>query len=237
MSRPDAIRTGAGPKFLLSSLLRCGHCGSSYAIAGREVYACSGHTSGGAALCANDARLARSVVEREVVAGIKVEMRSPTVIMEICKRVRAALRAKAPKAPDNTARIAKLRAEVDNLADAVASGALRASPTLANRLATAEAELQQLQDAAVQAPAKTDITRLLVDLPARAERAVDELELTLSRGDVARAREAIRRQVGTVTVEADERQIRLFSDLGNVAAALLRANGMHASLFGSGGRI
>ncbi len=239
MSKADAIRTGAGPKFLLSSLLRCGHCGSSYAIAGRDVYACSGHTSGGASLCGNDARVGRLVVEHEVVAGIKVEMRSPEVIDEICKRVRAALRAKTPKAPDHAARIAQLKVEVDNLADAVASGALRASPTLAKRLATAEAELQQLETAAVQAPApaKAGVTRLLADLPARAERAVEELEGTLSRGDIARAREEIRRHVGTVTVEADEREIRLFSELGHVAAALLRANGTHASLFGSGGRI
>ena len=231
MSKADAIRTGAGPKFLLSSLLRCGVCGSSYAIAGRNVYACSRHTSGGSALCANDARLNRAVAEREVLTGIKSQMRSPAVIEEICKRVRAALRAKAPKTPDHAARIAQLKAEVDNLADAVASGALRASPALAKRLATAEAELQQLESAAVQAPApaKADVTRLLADLPARAGRAVDELEVTLSRGDVARAREEIRRHVGTVTVEADEREIRLYSELGNVAAALLRANGTHAA--------
>jgi hypothetical protein len=79
---------------------------------------------------------------------------------------------------------------------------------------------------------------LLADLPARAARAVDRLEAMLAAGDLVRAREAIREHVGTVTVEADEREIRLYSDQG-VAVALLRAAGgaSHASIDGSGGRI
>jgi Recombinase zinc beta ribbon domain len=66
-----------GPKFLLWSLMRCGHCGSSYAIAGRDVYTCSDHTNGGNALCRNEARLRRRMAEFELLAGIKRELRSP----------------------------------------------------------------------------------------------------------------------------------------------------------------
>ncbi len=91
---------------------------------------------------------------------------------------------------------------IDNIADAIAGGVPRASPTLAGRLATAEAELQRLEAAAGQSAAaspraRADLTRLLADLPARATRAVDELEATLAAGDVARARQEIRRHVGT----------------------------------------
>ena len=64
---------------------------------------------------------------------------------------------------------------------------------------------------------------------------MDQLERTLAAGDVPRAREEIRAQVGTVTVEADEREIRLYSQQGHIEAALLRAVGAHSSIDGSGG--
>jgi hypothetical protein len=67
---------------LVSGLLRCAHCGSSYAIAGRDIYKCSGPTSGGPALCANDALLPREWVDANFVAGIKRDLRSPVVIAE-----------------------------------------------------------------------------------------------------------------------------------------------------------
>jgi site-specific DNA recombinase len=236
MSKGAAIRTGTGGKFLLSGLLRCGHCGSAYAIAGVDRYACSGHTNGGEALCANNAMLRRQVAEAEVLAGIKRELRSPEVIDEIVRRVRAALRARKPKAPDHSARIRQLRAEVENLADAIASGGLRASPTIAAKLTAAEGELERLT-AQPEPVRMVDVTPLLADLPDRAERAVMRLEETLGAGDVPKAREEIRGHVGTVTIEADEREIRLYGER-NVAAVLLRAAGAaHSSIDGSGGRI
>ena len=238
LSKNSAKSTGRGPKFLVSGLLRCGHCGSSYAIAGRDIYKCSGHTSGGAALCANDALLPRAWVEANVVAGIKRDLRSPVVIEEICRRVRAALRAGKPKAPDHCARIAQLKTEIGNLVDAVASGALRASATLRARLATAESELEQLSATQAQPAARTaDVTRIVADLPTRAARALDQLEKTLGSGDVSQARQELKKHVGTVTVEADEHEIRLYGDQGQMAAALLRAAGSAASFYGSGGRI
>ena len=161
MTKDRAIRTGAGPKFLLSSLLRCAECGSSLAIAGRDVYCCSGHTNGGVSLCKNDALLPRQRTEFEVLKGIKRELRSPIIMKEICTRFRAALRAPKPKAPESRPRIDQLKAEIGNIADAIAGGMLRTSPTLANRLAAAEAELERLETAAQAAAPTVDITRLL----------------------------------------------------------------------------
>ena len=45
-------------------------------------------------------------------------------------------------------------------------------------------------------------------------RGVEELECTLASGDLLRAREEIRNQVGVITVEADEREIRLLGERG-----------------------
>lgn len=153
-------------------------------------------------------------------------------------RVRAALRAMKPSPADGASRIAQLKAEIGNIADAIATGALRASPTMAGRLAAAETELERLETDARQREApKPDVTALLAGLETRVRRAVDKLEETLAAGDIARARQEIRDHLGVVTVEAEEREIRLFSERGHFAAAMLRAAGSHASLFGSGGRI
>lgn len=237
MKEGDARRTGAGPKFLLSSLLRCGHCGSSYAIAGRDVYACSGYTSSGGTLCANDSLLRRQTAEAEVLAGIKRQMLSPAVIDEICRRVRAEMRKPAALPIDRQPRICQLKDEISNIVEAIAGGVLRPSPALAARLAAAEAEVLELEAAktAVAAPV-ADVSMLLADLPKRARRSVKDLERTLASGDIPRSRQEIRDKVGIVTVEATAEEIRLFSEQGHVAAALLRV-GNSASLFGSGGRI
>jgi site-specific DNA recombinase len=238
MSKSNARRTGAGPKYLLSSLLRCAHCGSSYAIAGRDVYACTGHTGGGDSLCTNDALLGRHVAEAEVLAGIKRLFLSPVVIGEITLGVRAELRKAASKVVDHAPRIAELKAEIGNMVEAIATGMLKASSALATRLAGAEAEIEELERVrAASAGPTAGVSPHLAGLGDRAVKAVESLERTLASGDITRARREIRDNIGSVSVEADAREIRLFSDQGHVAAALLRANGTNASLYGSGGRI
>lgn len=151
--------------------------------------------------------------------------------------MRAIVRAGQPKAPNHAARIAQLKEEAANVVEAIASGALRGSPALATRLRAAEQELERLEGEQGQAAPVEDVTRLLADLPKRADRALEHLERTLASGDVPRARQEIKDHVGSVTVEADEREIRLFGEQG-VAVGLLRAaGGSHASIDGSGGAL
>jgi site-specific DNA recombinase len=235
LSNAAALRAGSGSRYLLSGLLTCAHCGSAYSICGVNRYACSGHTSGGNSLCANNATLRRAAAEHHVVAGIKGQLSDPAAIAAISQGVRAEMRRPVKVVPSNGKRIAELQATLANLVDAVGSGAFRASPTLAGKLAATESELERLQaEKAVPMPG-ANVEKLLADLPQRAKRAVDRLEQTLASGDIARARGEIRERVGTITVEADAREIRLFSEHGHVAAALARAGGTHTSNVGSGG--
>ncbi|MHB1872338.1 MAG: hypothetical protein ACYCT1_15995 [Steroidobacteraceae bacterium] len=87
------------------------------------------------------------------------------------------------------------------------------------RLAAAEGELERLTAVQEEPSRVADITLLLGDLAARATRAVDELEKAPASGDARRARAQIKAHVGTVMVEADEGEIRLYSDKGAMAAA------------------
>lgn len=153
LSQAAALRDGTGSRYLLSGLMRCAHCGSAFAINAKDRYGCSGHRSGGNSLCNNSALMRREVAEAGLLSGLKSQLRSPELVAEIFRRVRATLRQPRQQAPKpSAARIAKLKAEVENLADAIASGALRSSPTLAARLSSAEEELQRLTAAQPAAP-------------------------------------------------------------------------------------
>ena len=146
MSKAAAQRTGAGPKFLLSSLLRCAHCGSSYAIAAATCTPVQDSPIAVAPCARTTLGLTGRRRRRKCSPGSS-GMLSPEVIDEICRRVRAQLRKPATKAMDHQPRIEQPKAEIGNLVDAIAGGVLRRSPALATRLATAEAEMTELEAA------------------------------------------------------------------------------------------
>jgi len=236
ISKAAANRTGAGPKYLFSGLLQCSQCGSNYVICGRDVYGCAGQTNGGIAICSNDARVRRHILEEDALRGIKAQLLLPEWIDEITRQVRVLLQ-KPRVAPRNLqGQIKELRAQVDNMTDAIATGLMRASPALGARLSAAEDELarlertQQENEAAAQAP-----ERVLVDLTERVTQAVGSLQETLAHGDIAKSRQEIKEHIGTIKVEADRQEIRLYTDKMHLFSRLLRAQNGHANLCGSGG--
>lgn len=214
VSRDRAQRTGRDPKYLFSGLLKCGKCGSNFIMAGRDHYACASRLNGGEAACDNDAYLRRSQIEPGLLAGIKRELSAPEVLEEIVRRVRQ--RVKKPRTADNRTHVEKLEREVASLVDAIASGALRASPALAQRLQATEAALQRLKDQ----PAPIDVERLLPQLAERAKAAIDGLERTLM-SDPRRARMEVAEHVGPIQVVTTPTEIRLETQKGRLEAAFL----------------
>jgi site-specific DNA recombinase len=238
LSKAKASRTGAGPKYLASGLLRCWKCGSNYVICGRVIYGCSANVNGGATRCTNDARMRRRDVEEALVRGIKRELLTPAAIKETCRQVRELILKPREAPPNHKARISDLKFQIENVMEAIASGMMKASPALGAKLRDAETELEELeQDQLASESAAATATRLIPDLTAIVTRAVENLEETLASGDVARSRQEILAYVGKVTVEADEREIRLYSEQNHAISTLLRASGTHAIKCGSGGRI
>lgn len=233
LRRQAANRTGRGPKFLLSGLMRCGQCGSAYVIASATSYACASYINGGKSACTNNARFRRDAAERAILEGVRRELASPDVADEVLRRVRARLRELSRPRPPSKARIAQLEAQIGNLVDAIAAGGLRGSTSLAERLRAAEAELAALRDTpAPQAAAE----RLLPDLAARYARQLERLPEVLS-GDVVRARTALAQHVGPLTVTATDAEIQFWNEKGHPEVALLRAVGAEtANICGSGGR-
>ena len=102
------------------------------------------------------------------------------------RRKSPAERSKTPQV--DRKRLTELRAEVVNLAEAVAGGLLRRSPSLARRLADAEAELANLEEAATR-PA--EVQRVVPHLTERFRAAVDRFDVTLAAADPERSRAAL----------------------------------------------
>ena len=143
-------RSGGGGrpgKYLLTGLLVCGVCNGSFVLRNRAYYACGSHWNGGG--CSNTLNVPRSLVEKVLIDGLKEDLSDPVVIKEIERQARAMVR--QPVA-DHGKRIAELRREIGNLADAIASGLLKSSPALAQRLQAAEAELSRLEAPQRSAP-------------------------------------------------------------------------------------
>lgn len=149
ISRENAKRTGRGPKHLFSTLLQCGQCSANFVVVDAASYGCSSYKHGGRAACSNDFRVKRNLLEDGLLAGIRRELLAPEVLAEFKKRVMKRL-AEEQRAPlVDRKRISELKDQVANLAEAIATGALKSSPALAGRLAAAEEELERLRAAAV----------------------------------------------------------------------------------------
>ena len=234
LSRSSAKSTGRGPKFLLSSVMKCGECGANFVIMNATHYGCASRVNGGRSACANDATFRRDEVEAAICQGIRTRVLAPDAVAEVAKRVRARLRQR-PARPDPSARIAELEATVGNLADAIAAGALRSSPAIAARLRAAEDELATLR--AAPPVSRGSVERLVPDIEARVRRVAERLAETISGVDTTRARNAIREYLGTIEVRSDAEKIRFYNAKGHPEVALSRAAGSAANYCGSGGRI
>jgi site-specific DNA recombinase len=227
LSVAAAGRTGNGPKPLFSSLLKCGVCGANFVVVDQYRWGCSSHKHGGKSACPNDLRLKRNLVEDGLLEGVRRNLLSPEAMAEFRRRVlkRLAERNRQPAADPR--RIAELEAQIGNLADAIASGALRSSPALASRLASAEADLAALKAHAVpRDAAKLDRVIPRIDDDFRA--LVDDLPNAVKR-DPDKARATIRQYTGNeIRVETDGKTVRFMSESRRIETAILLAAGSTA---------
>ena len=208
---PGAGRPG---KYLFSGLMTCGVCEASFVLRNREFYACASWWNGAA--CANSINVPRLVVQDVMLQGIREDLTDPAVIEEFQRRAQAALRRERPKA-DHGRRIAQLQAEVANLTDAIASGLLRSSPALAQKLTITEEELARLE--AVQTVKRPAL--IVPDVRGWFLKRVAGLDEVLSR-DPERGREELRGILGgRIKMVPDASGRFLWADYALGMAALL----------------
>ena len=223
LSKDAAKHTGRGPRYLFSGLLKCGECGANFTIASKTSYACASRVNGKG--CTNDAWIRRDVIEAGLLAGIKQELLSADAIVEVRRRVAKLLNDQKP-AKNLGKAIDKAETEIENLTDAIASGKLRSSPALAERLQSVEQELASLKAASSRSRSGS-VEKIMPRLVDEYRELVDDLATSLTSVNVSRARAEMRKLVGDIQVETTPNEIRLLSREGLVETALLRAAGQN----------
>jgi site-specific DNA recombinase len=224
LAAAQARSPGPGPRYLLSGLLKCATCGASFVMADRAHYACATRVHGSPDGCSNDYRAKRLPTEAGLLAGTKREMLAPDVVAEAKARVMRALKSRARKPAADPKRIHELEQQVTSLVDAIASGALAASPAIAERLKATEAELARLLKSQ-QAPA-SNIEAIVPGLEDHYRVKVEGLEATLASGDIAKARTELLDVIGEIDVVTTAEQVRFMSRKGAAEFTLARVAGL-----------
>ena len=153
-------RSGAGPKYLFSGLLKCAVCGGSYIIADRSHYRCGTYINRGPAACGNSLRASRRLIEERLVETLKRDLFTPEALKIFQKEAVRAI-AEAQRGTSETSkvvrnRLAQVEREIANLIAAIKAGIV--TPTTKNELQKAEAEHEDLrQRASALSPQKLDL--------------------------------------------------------------------------------
>ena len=149
---------GGGRKiYVLSGMLRCRPCGSSYALSNKTRYQCSSHHEGGDGACSVSLSVPRDRAERIILDFTSAEL--PKFLSEIEARYES----RRVVAVDHKARIAELDQKIANFVKAIGEG-LR-DPEL---------------DAALKA-ARTEPEQLSAVAPMRSERKAESIEHRVAR--------------------------------------------------------
>jgi len=90
--------------------------------------ACASYVDGKA--CPSSVRVRRDLIEEALLRGIRKGLLSSESVRETCRKVRSRIRQRASSDASDR-RILEVEAEVADLTEALAKGALRASPALA----------------------------------------------------------------------------------------------------------
>jgi site-specific DNA recombinase len=215
-----ALRLGRRPVHLFSGFLVCGDCGSKYTLADKSYYACAGRLFGRG--CSNTIRVRRDVLEDRIKARLRNDLTAPVMVEEFRRRASSALAArKREPAVTPAKRIGELQAAVDRLVEGIASGVLRASPAIAERLRAAEDELLRLRAAPPPRPRAT-VSDLVPRLAERFIRLVDRLQ-DVGPEAMPAVREGLRDAIGPeIPLHRSEDGSHLIAHVGPVFPAELR---------------
>ena len=227
------------PKYLLSGLLRCAHCGAHYIIANAHEYQCSSYHDGGA--CDNHVRVGRLSLEDDLIGPIRRDVLKPERIARMAKEMQEyyaeRLRAMQSRATEAPKELQELAARIERLRERLRKGDPDMPPDeIEAAIERAEAKRRELE---AQRPEAQEWAHVLSMLPKAAELFRRQVEQGLNGNPSAagKARVTLREWFcGRIDLTREGEQ--LWAEYGQQPAALLQVVGLkRLGNSGSGGRI
>lgn len=192
---------GRNPKYLLSGIIRCGQCSGAYVIVDYYRYGCATNKDRGDAACSNRIKIARTILEGKLLAGIKAELLSEKAYQLFEQEVRQLLKEQHPDPRQAKQEITKAQTEIDNIMLAIRQGII--TPSTKQALEQAEAKLiaaqQKLKD--IQAWQPTQILPRAREIYRNLVQKLEHIQ------DVISAREAIKAIVGEIELKPENGEL------------------------------
>jgi len=191
-------RTGAGPKYLLSGLLKCGSCGGNYIISDGYRYGCSKHINQGDAVCSNEIKVPRKFLERRILNTIKQDLFTEQGVELFKAEVSRILAEKSASQGNYLTGIRtdmkRTETEIENIITALKAGIV--TETTKAELEKAEVEKNRLKKILESTPETTENIKAILPRAVDVYRDLVENfeEVTLKK--VGRARNQIKALVG-----------------------------------------
>ncbi len=189
---------GVRPKYLFSTILKCGQCGASFIMRNQTKYGCGSYANGSKHACRNNIYVRRDLVEKKLLEGIRQDLFTPEALALFKKETVRLLAEERRKQKPDTKNLQKELSEtqrvVENIMAAIKAGIFTDSTK--GELVKAEAEVKRLE-AALKVDTK-QLDKVASFLPKAVDRykqLVNNLENVTQR-DVARARAQIKKLVG-----------------------------------------
>ena len=175
------------PRGLLSGLIKCGMCGSSYTIAHGGRMRCTARAERGATACWNRRTVMRTDVEQRVLETLRSRLLSPGAVRAYVRayhRHWALRRAQAvqDRAPLDR-RLAEVGRRIERAVDAILDGT--AAPTIKARLTALEAEKLDLEARLAEISAHKAPIQLHPNAAEGYAAKVDQLQRLLTAGEPA----------------------------------------------------
>jgi site-specific DNA recombinase len=222
------------PEHLLTGLVFCDCCGSTYAAVGRDYLACSAARKLGTC----DARkgVRRAVLEDVVLDLLKTRLMQPDAVAAFIKDFAEVSNGKGAEDARHRQQLdaerKAIKRKLEGLYDAIAEG-LR-TPGLKERLLELEGRVEMI-DATLTLPAPSPV-RLNPNMAELYRRKVTELALTLADPTIAQpARDVIRGLIEKVSVRQEEGQAVVILDGALTALIGLTQNAKSPAGAGRGG--
>ena len=167
------------PRFLLSGLIKCGGCGSTFVKISQQHFGCASAQNKGT--CENKRTIRRDVLEASVLNGLQHHLMDDELLALFCeeytKHLNALRMAESGNRTKDEARLQKIVRELDRMIDAICDGV--PAERMKDRMIALEAERAEIEER-LKMESKEEKPLLHPSMGARYRKAVSELRTTLA---------------------------------------------------------